>query len=238
MRTLIPDICHIIFAMALQSACTHQCCSDIALSPTPACSLLTLAHVCSRWRAIVFDSPRLWYNLHIRLICPQPSFISFWFQNARAVPVRVTVCPGIASPSCRATLDPLRNVNWSLVKELVPYLNHISSLVLHVHQSALPMLFPRGSVSDMVQLHTSSSNIGDTSSTMTTSEQSTRLGYAPWSCQIQVPSATCSRVHGQVFVPSAYTRSSSGNTLARSPSLSQVALYWKMLQCAFHGIST
>ncbi|KAF6764037.1 hypothetical protein DFP72DRAFT_874112 [Ephemerocybe angulata] len=146
MRTLVVELCSLIFAFAV---CANAEANDAAV---PECSPLDLAHVCRRWRSIVFDSPHLWTDLRVNLSKPRLNLIPFWFQNASAVPLRVSVFPGIARPPILTSSNPFKKVDPAGIKDLVPYLHRIQTLSLHVHQSALPLLFPRGTVSDMAQL--------------------------------------------------------------------------------------
>ena len=143
MRGLIPELCLLVFALAIDCPC------DVAPAHVPDCTPLVLSHVCRRWREIVHTNPRLWVDLHINLSSPKLHLVPFWFRQAGDLPVRVTVHPNTAAPPVLTSTNPFKTINSAAVRDLIPYLFRIQALNLHAHQSALPMLFPRGTITDM-----------------------------------------------------------------------------------------
>jgi hypothetical protein len=146
MRGLIPELCLLVFALAIDCPC------EVAPAQVPDCTPLVLSHVCRRWREIVHANPRLWVDLHINLSSSKLHLVPFWFRQAGELPVRVAVHPNTAAPPVLTSTNPFKTVNSAAVRDLLPYLFRIQALNLHVHQSALPVLFPRGTVTDMPRL--------------------------------------------------------------------------------------
>ncbi|EAU88710.1 hypothetical protein CC1G_01083 [Coprinopsis cinerea okayama7 len=154
MRTLIPELCDLVFSYYLECCCDYGCAAGFELCPVAECDPLILAQVCRRWRYMVLNSPCIWANLHIRLNNSKmniSSQINHWFKHALNVPVSVTVCPGLPLGS-RWDSEAFRKVNILTMRELRPFLDRIKSLKLYVHQSAYSALFPSNAATSMVRL--------------------------------------------------------------------------------------
>jgi len=71
--------------------------NKLAASPRPLPCAIALSHVCSRWRTIVLDTPRLWSRVKItvRHVAPfsdrQRAFIEMWASRSQSAPLDIHV---------------------------------------------------------------------------------------------------------------------------------------------------
>lgn len=139
MRTLLPEICDIIFAYCADAECSLDCNISDCIFEQP--SPVGLASVCWRWRAMVLHNPALWTTLHLRPNINSASEISrarLFISCSANMPLRVTICP--------VTLlgDPRSITAWvlPLINFLIPHFGRIQSLKTHLGIETLPDVFP------------------------------------------------------------------------------------------------
>uniref|UniRef100_A0A8H7Y4J7 F-box domain-containing protein n=1 Tax=Psilocybe cubensis TaxID=181762 RepID=A0A8H7Y4J7_PSICU len=139
MRTLLPEICDIVFAYCADPECALDC--DISDCVFEQPSPVVLASVCCRWRAMVYNNPALWTTLHLRPDINSPAEITrarLFLKRSANMPLRVTICPVtlLGDPrSITACVLPVLSV-------LIPHFGRVQSLKTHLSIETLPDVFP------------------------------------------------------------------------------------------------
>ncbi|CAA7263017.1 unnamed protein product [Cyclocybe aegerita] len=97
---------------------------DYAYPRTEPFAVIRYAHVCQRWRAIVFSTPSLWTNValppHISDETEILRCVSEWIQRAGALPFRLTI--DTIAMNRRTSLDVMRSLSTSLLMERCAHL--------------------------------------------------------------------------------------------------------------------
>ncbi|KAF9473781.1 hypothetical protein BDN70DRAFT_925004 [Pholiota conissans] len=138
MRTLLPEICDIIFAYCSFTECGLPCASadDESLDRV---APLVLTRVCRRWRTLVVGNPTLWTRVHVRPCALDPIRVRLWLARSAALPLQVTICHEFVRNQAWDA-SSINTMTVSLVQELLPHLHRIQVLRTQLAFDTLPTL--------------------------------------------------------------------------------------------------
>ncbi|KAF9052804.1 hypothetical protein BJ165DRAFT_803215 [Panaeolus papilionaceus] len=131
-RSLLPEICDIIFAYCCHPVCNLTCDQDNISESGP----LILSAVCRRWRAIVLNNPTLWTTLHHHLLVPTASNkLKLWLERSASLALVFTACPVVAQVYEAAT-DVM-----PLIHRMAPHFHRIKYFKSYLAAGFLPLFF-------------------------------------------------------------------------------------------------
>ncbi|PPQ93220.1 hypothetical protein CVT25_015218 [Psilocybe cyanescens] len=142
MRTLLPEICDIIFAYCAEAECSLDCNNSDRMFEQP--YPLVLASVCWRWRAMVLQNPALWTTLHLRPDINSTSEINrarLFISRSGNMPIRLTICP-VDLSRVDGDRHSITAIILPLIRFLIPHFGRIQSLKTHLGIEMLPDVFP------------------------------------------------------------------------------------------------